>query len=145
MATIFEVTSFDPAAYDAAVRLIPQLAPHAEPPTRDYFEQMVRAPETHLFMLADDGGQIAGMTTLGVYKTPTGDKAWIEDVVTDTRFRGRGYGRMMIVHALGFARSLGIRSVMLTSSPARAAANELYRSLGFARRETNVYQFDTGE
>lgn len=145
MAAIFEVTSFDPALYDAVAGLVPQLAPHAGALTRADFEGIVRDPQTHLFVLGDDGGQIAGMTTVALYKTPTGQKAWIEDVVTDPRFRGRGYGRMLVAHALGFVKSQGVRTVMLTTSPARAAANELYRSLGFSRRETNVYQFDTGE
>jgi ribosomal protein S18 acetylase RimI-like enzyme len=40
------------------------------------------------------------------------------------------------------ARERGCVTVDLTSRPSREAANRLYRSLGFAARETNVYRYD---
>jgi ribosomal protein S18 acetylase RimI-like enzyme len=46
-----------------------------------------------------------------------------------------------MLFVLDTLRSLGAGSVELTSRPSRVAANGLYRSLGFARRETNVYEF----
>jgi ribosomal protein S18 acetylase RimI-like enzyme len=46
-----------------------------------------------------------------------------------------------MLFALDTLRSLGAAGVELTSRPARVAANKLYRSLGFARRETNVYEY----
>ena len=45
---------------------------------------------------------------------------------------------MEAVHAE--AQRLGLRHVDLTSRPAREAANALYQSLGYERRETNVYR-----
>ncbi len=44
--------------------------------------------------------------------------------------------------ALDHARSVGARTVDLTSRPSREAANRLYQRLGFVERETNVYRFD---
>jgi ribosomal protein S18 acetylase RimI-like enzyme len=38
------------------------------------------------------------------------------------------------------ARRLGVRHLELTSRPSRTAANALYVSLGYERRETNVYR-----
>ena len=35
----------------------------------------------------------------------------------------------------------GARTIELTSRPERAAANKLYRKLGFERRNTNVYRY----
>ena len=43
-------------------------------------------------------------------------------------------------HIIGSAQSeLAPVDLNLTSKPERVAANELYRKMGFERRETNVY------
>jgi ribosomal protein S18 acetylase RimI-like enzyme len=39
------------------------------------------------------------------------------------------------------ARELGCKTVELTSRPSREAANHLYQSAGFERRDTNVYRY----
>jgi ribosomal protein S18 acetylase RimI-like enzyme len=44
-------------------------------------------------------------------------------------------------HALELARSLGAKTVDLTSRPSREAANRLYQRIGFEPRETNVYRY----
>lgn len=46
-----------------------------------------------------------------------------------------------MLFTLNALRSLGAAGVELTSRPSRVAANGLYRSLGFTRRETNVYKY----
>lgn len=85
-------------------------------------------------------GCVAGMVAMGLYMTPTGRKAWIEDVVVDEAYRGRGYGRMLVERAVAFARENAPLTLMLTSRPSREAANALYRSEGFDLKETNVYK-----
>jgi ribosomal protein S18 acetylase RimI-like enzyme len=136
------ITRFDRAHFDAARRLAGLLAPDAAPMTESYFEAMVLSPSSRVFFLSD-GDSVAGMLTLGVYPTPTGMKAWIEDVVVDPSLRGRGLGRLMVEHALRFARSEGLSRVMLTSNPSRVEANELYRSMGFRQKTTNVYLYES--
>ena len=46
-------------------------------------------------------------------------------------WRGRGYGARMSEAFLGFARSAGYKRVRLDTAPVLAAANRLYRRLGF--------------
>lgn len=54
--------------------------------------------------------------------------------------RGQHIGRKLMEHIIDFARrELGDVDLHLTSSPRRVAANNLYRSVGFQQRETNVY------
>ena len=36
------------------------------------------------------------MSTLAVYRSPIGCKVWIEDVVVDKDYRGKGLGRTLI-------------------------------------------------
>ena len=63
-----------------------------------------------------------------------------EDVVVDADCRGRKYGKLMIEKAIDFVRQTGNTTLMLTSRPSRVAANALYQSAGFERKETNVYK-----
>ena len=84
--------------------------------------------------------QVAGMLTVGIYYSPTGGKAWIEDVVVDEAFRGQGLSKLLVAHAIQFVESKQIPLLMLTSNPTRVAANKLYQAMGFGRKETNVYR-----
>ena len=44
-------------------------------------------------------------------------------------------------HAMEQADKLGAKAVDLTSRPSREAANQLYQSIGFEIRKTNVYRY----
>jgi ribosomal protein S18 acetylase RimI-like enzyme len=123
---------------EAVVRLVPQLSPGREPPSRLEIAELLEADETRL-VVARDGDEIVGMLTLVLYRVPTGLKGRIEDVVVDESARGRGVGGALSRAALDAAVEAGARSVELTSRPSREAANRLYRRLGFEQRETNVY------
>ena len=79
------------------------------------------------------------MLTLAHYMAPTGRKLWVEDVVVDSSLRGKSIGRALVQHAIEKAKEIG-GTLMLTSKPARVAANALYRSSGFEQKETNVYR-----
>ena len=85
--------------------------------------------------------RLAGCLVLVMFRIPTGLRARIEDVVVDEKYRGFGIGRALNQEALKRAEAAGARSVDLTSSPRREAANQLYLSLGFERRNTNVYRY----
>lgn len=99
-----------------------------------------KEPTDNLLQIRNRNEEIAGMATLSLCPLPSGTKAWIEDVVVDEPFRGKGLGRQLIEHLVDEARRLQADSVNLTSRPERLAANRLYRSLGFVQRETNVYK-----
>lgn len=85
--------------------------------------------------------QILGILTLVTFRIPTGQRAWIEDVVVDSRARGQGAGRQLVETALAHAKQAGCRTVDLTSHPSRQAANRLYQKCGFQARNTNVYRY----
>jgi len=81
------------------------------------------------------------MLSIGTYKTPTGIKVWIEDVVVDESYRGKGIGKELMNFAVNYSKSLGAKDVRLTSRPSRIAANKLYSKLGFKKYETNFYKY----
>ena len=123
--------------------MLPQLSENADIPTPALIREIVDAPSSTVLIARDarDGGRIVGMLTLVVFRIPTGVRAWIEDVVVDAAVRGRGVGEALSVAALTRATAAGARTVDLTSRPSREAANRLYRRLGFALRETNLYRY----
>ena len=136
---IFEVKEFDPAYVGIINELLSQLTSSPVPFTDTDLQTMIVSGSSHLFLISYED-EIAGMLTVGSYKTPTGQKHWIEDVVVDQRFRGKALGYKLVEHAIRYVESLGNSILMLTSSPARVAANQLYRSVGFEPKETNVYK-----
>lgn len=121
-------------------RLLPQLSSSAAPLTPESLARLLRREDTYIYIVPDAHGTPQAMATLCLCASPTGTKAWIEDVVTDCDMRGRGYGRALIDHLCAEARRMGAKSINLTSRPEREAANHLYRSLGFEQRDTNVYR-----
>lgn len=135
---IYEMEHCSEAVAAAVNRLLQQLGGAHGPLSVQDLQSMTASGDTHLFLLEAEGG-IAAMATLAFYTSPTGGKAWIEDVVVDESCRGRGFGRLIVQHAIDFARRSSGCKLMLTSRPSRVAANRMYASLGFERRETNVY------
>jgi ribosomal protein S18 acetylase RimI-like enzyme len=134
----------DAQLLEAAGRLIPQLSSSTSPrkPTLDELRAVLESPTTTLLVVRAGGGPIVGMLALVLFRIPTGVRAFIEDVAVDAAFRGKGLGEGLTKRAIDLALSRGARTVELTSRPERVAANQLYRKLGFQRRETNVYRLD---
>lgn len=122
--------------------LLPQLSRSAEPHSEEEVKAFVEQPAVYLFVFrseADD--KILGMLSLATFVIPTGTRAWIEDVVVDNAARGQGAGAALVEAALQQAKSIGAKTVDLTSRPSREAANRLYQRCGFELRETNVYRY----
>ncbi len=143
---VYEATEADDALVAAMARLIPQLSNSNPPPDIDALEAIVSSDASVLLLavdpLATGEEAILGSMTLVVFRIPTGLRAWIEDVVVDEAARGRGVGETLNRAAVEWARGEGATTVDLTSRPSRAAANRLYRRLGFQERATNVYRLD---
>lgn len=136
---IYELLEVDDSLLVSVNRLLGQLSSSPVVFGMEQLEALVSSSASHLFIAKCDG-EVAGMLTLGEYLAPTGRKMWIEDVVVDEAARGRSIGRMLVEYAISFSRKLGGGALMLTSRPARVAANQLYRSCGFELKETNLYR-----
>jgi ribosomal protein S18 acetylase RimI-like enzyme len=140
-----EATRVDDELVSAFARLMPQLSSSASVPGREELAQMVGSDATQLLVARDRGEwTVVGTLTLVLFRIPTGVRAWIEDVVVDEAYRGRGVGEALTLAAVERARRAGARTVDLTSRPSREAANRLYQRLGFRSRTTNLYRLDLG-
>ena len=135
---IIRLTSADAATTEAISRLLKQLTSTPIDFTESFLERII-AEGNAIFVLREED-EVVGMLTVGSYSSPTGRKAWIEDVVVDSAHRGKGYGRVLVEHAIEYVHTLSPCTLMLTSNPSRIAANELYRNSGFEQKITNVYK-----
>ena len=139
--TIEVARDVTPELVDAFARLVPQLSTSALPPSADELAAILSQPGTTLFVARDDHDTIVGTLTLVIFRIPTGLRAWIEDVIADPAAGGQRVGETLSRAALDHARSLGCRTVDLTSRPSREAANHIYKKIGFEPRDTNVWRY----
>lgn len=98
----------------------------------------------HLCVILD-GVHIVGCATLCIFHSPTGTKASIEDVVVSSAYRGLHLGKQLMEYVLEQAKAYAPIELHLTFNPMRVAANKLYQSLGFQKKETNCYQMTISE
>jgi ribosomal protein S18 acetylase RimI-like enzyme len=128
---------------EAINRLVPQLGTHKVIPTRKELTTLVSSEASTLWIARypDENSSIMGMLAIAVYQVPTGIRSIIEDVVVDQEFRRQGIAEALLKEAIEHARNLGVAGIALTSNPKREAANKLYQSMGFEKRETNAYYF----
>ena len=123
----------------ALARLLPQLNPTLEVPDMERLRRLIADPAVTL-LLAVDGDDIVGTTTVIVYTTPFWIKARLDEVVVDDSARGKGVGEALVKAALDIGRERGAQVAELQSGrgPARQAAHRLYLRLGFKIRDSDV-------
>jgi diamine N-acetyltransferase len=86
----------------------------------------------HLPHLIYANGQAIGYSTTACNPASEQDY-WIDDIMIDTRYQGRGYGRAAVIETLRMivSRYQKCRAVQLTCFRANTIAAKLYCSLGF--------------
>jgi ribosomal protein S18 acetylase RimI-like enzyme len=100
----------------------------------------IKSDQSHV-LVAIENEKVIGTTTMGSLSCITGIRVHIEDVVTDSDYRGKGIASLLIRDAIDRAKNIQAKSIDLTSRPEREAANRLYKKLGFVQRDTNVYRY----
>lgn len=120
--------------------LLHQLSTTAQPLTVTNLSRLNANPSTSIYATRDKKGRLVGMITLCLCESPTGCKAWAEDLVVDKNLRGSGMGHALISRAEREARRRGAKSFNFTSRPQRERANDLYVKMDYERRDTNIYR-----
>lgn len=145
---IQELKECTPSQFDELKGLMAELTERVVL-TPEALENVLKDESSHLYVMVEGltpnpslngEGRIIGCATLCVFHSPTGRKASIEDVVVSSEYRGQHLGRQLVEHLIEQARAYAPIELMLTSNPKRVAANQLYQSLGFKRKETNCYR-----
>jgi len=91
----------------------------------------LKPPEGILYILEVDG-DVAGMGALKKLSDETGE---VKRMYNRPKYRGRGYGRIMLNRLLGEGGKFGCSSFRLDTPKWAHAAQHLYRSTGFTERE----------
>ena len=137
---IIEIKAFSQEMYLFVNNLTKQLTEGKKSLSEDNFRAIVESPCTRIFVIHDTDQTPVGMLSVGIYRTPSGKKAWIEDVTIDEQYRGSGYGQKIVEHAINHIRDSDVDVISLTSNASRVAANKLYQKLRFEIYPTNVYR-----
>lgn len=139
MVEIERVREATPEVLAALSKLLPQLNPKLPLPDLERLRRLVADPAVTL-LLARDGDEIVGTTTVIVYTTPYWIKARLDEVVVDHVARGKGVGEALVKAALEIGREQGAQVAELQSGrgEARQAAHRLYERLGFTIRDSDV-------
>ena len=128
---------------EAVQQLTAEIGSHKAPPTLDELTALVNSEASTLWLARypDQNGAFVGMLTISIYRVPTGIRSIVEDVAVDSNYRRKGIAKALMQTVIEFARQAGTNGVALTSNPKREAANLLYQSMGFEKRNTNAYFF----
>src|SRR5438552_17011307 len=108
------VTRATPEIHAALTRLLPQLNPTLTVPDMERLQRLLADPDVTL-LVARDGNEIVGTTTVIVYTTPFWIKARLDEVVVDESARGKGLGEDLVKAALDVARKRGAQIAELQS------------------------------
>ena len=140
---IQELHNYTQAQFEDLKQLIAELSDRVNLTQTDLM-LVLKDSNSHLYVILESE-HIIGCATLCVFHSPTGTKASIEDVVVSSAYRGQHLGKQLMEYVLEQAQAYAPIELHLTSNPMRVAANKLYLSLGFQKKETNCYQMTISE
>ena len=135
---IQELQNYTQTQYEDMKHLLSELSDRVNFSQADLM-MVLKDSNCHLYAILD-GERIVGCVTLCVFHSPTGTKASVEDVVVSSAYRGQHLGKQLMKYVLEQAKAFAPIELHLTSNPMRVAANKLYQSIGFQKKETNCYQ-----
>lgn len=111
---------------------------HAAPSLAEYQRRIERITRTHAFLVADDGGTIAGFAYAGVHRERLSYRWTCEvSVYLDEEHRGHGLGRVLYEALFALLQEQGYRMLLAGITLPNEASIGLHRSLGF--EEVGVY------
>ena len=140
---ILELQNYTQAQFEDLKQLMTELSDRVNLTQTDLM-LVLKDSNCHLYVILESE-HIVGCATLCVFHSPTGTKASIEDVIVSSAYRGQHLGKQLMKYVLEQAKAFAPIELHLTSNPMRVAANKLYQSIGFQKKETNCYQMTISE
>ena len=138
--TIRVVRTVEDGLIQAIDRLVPQIPGTASVPGRWELEQMVADPGAVL-IVAESGAVIIGMLALVVFRTPTGLRARLEDLVVEDYVELPAITERLIRRAMKTSSSRGARIVHVDCPTSNADVGRIFERLGFERMSTTAYRY----
>ena len=127
------ITPEHPASPDASA-LIAELDAHLEPlyssASRHGFSVQKLIADSVAFFVLRDSGAPAGCGGIKLFDTEYGE---IKRMYVRPRFRGLGFGKLLLDHLADHAMAHGVRILRLETGIHQHAAIHLYEQMGFQR------------
>ncbi len=94
------------------------------------FPEILKDPNSVCWILEEK--QPIGMVTCSIrISLSSGRKMMIDELIIDTNYRGKGYGRTLMEHCITFAREKKLDCIELTCSLTKTDLHTFYESMGF--------------
>ena len=116
---------------------------YRQPLPQKYYDAFERidGDERNELIVVEAEGEVIGTLQLTFIPYLTfvgGERALIEAVRVDSRYRGKGIGRKLFMWAIARSREAGCHMVELTTDGERAEAHRFYDELGFVASHTGM-------
>jgi len=138
----FSIRAALPSDLEGLAALYPHVNPSDEPVSRDLaasrMEAIKRIPGSTVLLGLLDDRVVASCTLVVIPNLTNGGKPYglIENVVTDARYRGRGYGTRILRAATEAAWDASCYKVMLMTGSKQPSTLKFYENAGFAQTKT---------
>mgnify|MGYP000741498892 CR=1 FL=1 len=86
-----------------------------------------------------DNDEIIGIALMCNYNVISGKKGWIEDVVVNSKYRGKGIGRKLMNKLVEIGKEKNLSEILLFTEDHRTPAINLYSDLGFKVKDSRIY------
>ena len=96
-----------------------------------------RAQPDGVFVAQDEGGRVVGYVTTRL--NPHSGIGWIPNLAVDPAWQGRGVGRALLEHALGFFRAAGMQVAKIETLEQNPVGQRLYPTLGFVEVARQIH------
>ena len=138
----FSIRAALPSDLEGLLALYPHLNPSDEPVSRDLaasrLDAIKQIPGSGVLLGLLDDQLVASCALIVIPNLTRGGKpyALIENVVTDARYRGRGYGTTILRAAAKAAWDAGCYKVMLMTGSKQPSTLKFYENAGFEQSKT---------
>ena len=102
----------------------------------------IKTQNIKYFVAKDNGKIIASCYICIIPNLTRGGKSigFIENVITDIEYRGKGIGKNIVKNAIKYAKEQNCYKVILQSGNKRNEAHGFYESLGFDGKSKKAYE-----
>lgn len=133
----FSQNDIKPEDMEAFNSLMAQILTH---PKAIAYDHLLKVMQNGVLFTARNEGTLVGISTLAFAYKPSVFFGTIEEIVVDEKFRSQGIAKTLMNQMIQKGKDLGMDRIDLTSKPIREKANLFYTSIGFEKRDTNVYR-----
>ena len=138
----FSIRAALPSDLEGLLKLYPHLNPSDEPISRDLatarLDAINQIPGSTVLLGLLHDELVASCTLIVIPNLTNGGKPYglIENVVTDARHRGQGYGTRLLRAAVAAAWEAGCYKVMLMTGSKQPSTLKFYENAGFEQSKT---------